>query len=98
MVNDKPFTRDAQTPSSFSGPSLGHSCITERPSNPVDAYLRSRILMSVVLGSSSQRTLVANLKGKDAQYMSDYLEKVRPSINTGFFLNNPYIVLGEDFA
>lgn len=43
----------------------------------MDAYLRSRILMSTVLGSPSQKNLVANLEGEDAQCMSDYLDRVR---------------------
>lgn len=51
---------------------------TERQARPADAFVRSRILLSMILDDTVKRSLISNLKGEDAQCTIDYLDKVRP--------------------
>lgn len=55
---------------------------TERKTSPVDAFLRSHILLSMVLDEPARRTWIAGLNGEDAQCVIDYLDKVRRRVSS----------------
>ncbi len=72
MVKDSKISGQLQVGSS--NQSVYH---VERQASPTDAFLRSRILLSMVLDDPNRRYLIANLKDQDAQSVIDYLDKVR---------------------